>query len=60
MSQNKLESKVAQLLDWSNRRSVITMSTEKFNSFVKTKPRNYSVIVTFTALKAQRQCSVCQ
>jgi len=60
MSQNKLESKVGQLLDWSNRRSVITMSTEKFNSYVKTKPRNYSIIVTFTALKPQRQCSVCQ
>ena len=52
--------KVQQLIDWNSRRSVITLSSEKFSSYVRTKPRNYSVIATFTALKPQRQCSVCK
>ena len=57
---SKLDQKVQQLLDWNTRRSVITLSSEKFSSYVRTKPRNYSVIATFTALKPQRQCSVCK
>lgn len=56
----KLESRVSQLFAWSQRRSIITLSSEKFNTFVRSKPRNYSVIATFTALKPQRQCSVCK
>ncbi len=56
----KLEGRVSQLLAWNQRRSVITLSSEKFTNYVKNKPRNYSVIATFTALKPQRQCSVCK
>ena len=60
MAQSKLETRVGQLLEWSTRRSIITLSSDKFNTYVKTKPRNYSVIATFTALKPQRQCSICR
>ncbi|XP_064404958.1 magnesium transporter protein 1-like [Halichondria panicea] len=56
----KLESRVSQLLAWNQRRPIITLSSEKFTTFVKNKPRNYSIIATFTALKPQRQCSVCK
>uniref|UniRef100_A0A8B9HK05 Tumor suppressor candidate 3 n=1 Tax=Astyanax mexicanus TaxID=7994 RepID=A0A8B9HK05_ASTMX len=45
---------------WSSRRSVIRMNGDKFRRFVKAPPRNYSVIVMFTALQPQRQCSVCR
>ena len=56
----KLESKVAQLLDWNLRRSIISLSSEKFNEYVRNKPRNYSVIAMLTALRPNRQCSVCK
>lgn len=55
-----LAEKVEQMMEWSSRRSVIRMNGEKFRRFVKAPPRNYSVIVMFTALQPQRQCSVCR
>ncbi|XP_038647046.1 tumor suppressor candidate 3 isoform X1 [Scyliorhinus canicula] len=57
---NLLAEKVEQLMEWSSRRSVIRMNGDKFRRFVKAPPRNYSVIVMFTALQPQRQCSVCR
>ena len=57
---SKLDSRVAQLLEWNTRRSIITLSSEKFNSYVRSKPRNYSIIAMMTALRPQRGCSVCQ
>lgn len=32
----------------------------KFKEFVKSAPRNYSVIVMFTALQPARQCVICR
>ncbi|XP_016417354.1 tumor suppressor candidate 3-like [Sinocyclocheilus rhinocerous] len=57
--ENMLAEKVEQMMEWSSRRSVIRMNGDKFRRFVKAPPRNYSVIVMFTALQPQRQCSVC-
>ncbi|KAI4833008.1 hypothetical protein KUCAC02_015941 [Chaenocephalus aceratus] len=48
------------MMEWSSRRSVVRMNGDKFRRFVKAPPRNYSVIVMFTALQPQRQCSVCR
>ncbi|XP_059577761.1 tumor suppressor candidate 3 isoform X3 [Alligator mississippiensis] len=58
--ENLLAEKVEQLMEWSSRRSVIRMNGDKFRRFIKAPPRNYSVIVMFTALQPQRQCSVCR
>ncbi|XP_008109918.2 tumor suppressor candidate 3 isoform X2 [Anolis carolinensis] len=58
--ENLLAEKVEQLMEWSSRRSVVRMNGDKFRRFVKAPPRNYSVIVMFTALQPQRQCSVCR
>uniref|UniRef100_A0AAX7TYB7 Tumor suppressor candidate 3 n=1 Tax=Astatotilapia calliptera TaxID=8154 RepID=A0AAX7TYB7_ASTCA len=58
--ENLLSEKVDQMMEWSSRRSVIRMNGDKFRRFVKAPPRNYSVIVMFTALQPQRQCSVCR
>ncbi|XP_018592683.1 magnesium transporter protein 1-like [Scleropages formosus] len=55
-----LSDKISQLMDWSGRRAVIRMNGEKFRKFVKAPPRNYSVVVMFTALQPQRQCGVCR
>ncbi|KTG03615.1 hypothetical protein cypCar_00020853 [Cyprinus carpio] len=60
VSKNMLAEKVEQMMEWSSRRSVIRMNGDKFRRFVKAPPRNYSVIVMFTALQPQRQCSVCR
>eukprot|EP00075_Anas_platyrhynchos_P031710 XP_027320963.1 magnesium transporter protein 1 isoform X2 [Anas platyrhynchos] len=55
-----LSEKVNQLMEWASKRSVIRMNGDKFRRFVKAPPRNYSVIVMFTALQPHRQCVVCK
>lgn len=54
-----LAERVQQMTELSNKRPVIRMNPAKFNEFVKGSPRNYSVIVMFTALKGERGCSIC-
>uniref|UniRef100_G1QKW7 Magnesium transporter 1 n=1 Tax=Nomascus leucogenys TaxID=61853 RepID=G1QKW7_NOMLE len=54
-----LSEKVSQLMEWTNKRPVIRMNGDKFRRLVKAPPRNYSVIVMFTALQLHRQCVVC-
>lgn len=55
-----LEEKVSQLEELSNRRSVVRLDGKKFNTFVKSSPKNYSIIVMMTALQSQRQCGACR
>uniref|UniRef100_A0A8C4N1Z0 Tumor suppressor candidate 3 n=1 Tax=Eptatretus burgeri TaxID=7764 RepID=A0A8C4N1Z0_EPTBU len=55
-----LSEKVQQLVDWTSRRSVIRLNGDKFRRYIKSPPRNYSVVVMFTALEPQRQCVVCR
>jgi len=57
---NQLAEKVGQLLDLSNKRSVLRFNGNKFRDYAKSSPRNYSIIVMFTALSTQRQCSICK
>jgi len=57
--QDVLNSKVTQMTDWTRNRAVIKLSSAKFMTYVKNKPRNYSVIIMFTALNPQRRCSIC-
>ena len=58
--QTALTDKVSQLMDWSNKKSVVRMDGNKFKTYIKNPPRNYSTIVMLTALQAQRQCAVCR
>jgi len=55
-----LADKVSQLVDLSTKKAVIKLNGNKFRDFVKSAPRNYSIIVMFTALSASRQCAVCK
>lgn len=48
------------MMEWASKRSVIKMNGDKFRRFVKAPPRNYSVVIMFTALQPQRQCGVCR
>lgn len=43
-----------------NKKAVLKFNVNRFRDFVKTTPRNYSIIVMFTAMAPQRQCVVCK
>ncbi|BFZ24307.1 hypothetical protein BsWGS_27346 [Bradybaena similaris] len=58
--EESLDSKVHQLMEWNSKKSVIRLSGDKFRQYVKTTPKNYSVVVMLTALQPQRGCSVCK
>ena len=47
-------------MDWSNKKSVIRMDGNKYRTYVKSAPKNYSVVLMLTALQSQRQCTVCR
>ena len=55
-----LNERVQQLQDATTRRPVIKMSSKGFRELVRTSPKNYSVVVMFTALKSHRGCAVCK
>ncbi|KAL7979893.1 hypothetical protein Chor_004362 [Crotalus horridus] len=55
-----LSEKVSQLMEWTSKRSVIRLNGDKFRRLIKAPPRNYSVIIMFTALQPHRQCIVCK
>lgn len=59
-SATTLGEKVQQLLDLNSKRSVMRFNGQKFKDFVKSSPRNYSMIVMFTALAQSRQCVICR
>ena len=55
-----LEDKVRSLADLRDRDDVIKFDSAKFKEFCRSAPRNYSVVVMFTALAPDRQCHVCK
>ncbi|CAD5214382.1 unnamed protein product [Bursaphelenchus okinawaensis] len=55
-----LEDKVKLLQDSLMKRPFINLNQEKWRSLVRTQPRNYSMIVMFTALGADFQCTICK
>ncbi len=55
-----LNDKVQQLMDLTAKRSLVRMNGNKFRDLVRNSPRNYSVILMFTALSAQRGCAICK
>jgi len=56
----QLAEKVSALRDMASRKSVIRFNGNKFREYVKGTPRNYSMIVMFTALSSSRQCMICK
>ena len=55
-----LNEKVQSLVESSAKRPVLRLNGNKFREYVRNAPRNYSMIVMFTALSAQRQCAICK
>jgi len=56
----QVELKVQNLMEMNTRRPIISMNGDKFRTYVKFSPRNYSVILMLTALAPQRQCGICK
>merc|ERR1711981_1393229 len=56
---NDINEKVANLHDMTMRQGIIKINSDKFDLYVRMRPRNYSVIAMTTALNPQRGCSVC-
>lgn len=55
-----LGERVQLLMDMNAKRPVLKFNLQKFRDFVKTSPRNYSVVIMFTALAPARQCAICR
>ncbi|KAK0417070.1 hypothetical protein QR680_012819 [Steinernema hermaphroditum] len=55
-----LEEKVKNLQEWLYKRPVINMNGDRWKNLVRTSPRNYSMIVMFTALSAGVNCPICK
>ena len=56
----QLEEKVSQLTKWSDRRPVIKLNNDQFKEYLRTQPRNYSVIMMATALASSHRCGICK
>lgn len=52
--------RVQVLSEMAHKKPVIRFNSNRFKDFIKATPRNYSVIVMFTAMAPQRQCIVCK
>ncbi|XP_043266906.1 tumor suppressor candidate 3 [Venturia canescens] len=59
-SQNfPLAERVQALMKMAHNNPVLKFNGPKFKEFVKATPRNYSVIVMFTAMAPRRKCQIC-
>jgi len=55
-----LNDRVQQLLDLNVKKSLLKFNGSKFKELVKATPRNYSVVIMFTAMAPARQCVICR
>ena len=58
--QDLLSEKVEQLTEWSLKKPVIKLTFDKFKHYVKSAPRNYTIVVMLTALNPNRECQICK
>jgi len=59
-SQTQLVDRLNQLNELSDRNVIIRLNGKRFETLIKTPPRNYSVIAMLTTLQSHRQCHVCR
>uniref|UniRef100_A0A9J2PAH9 Magnesium transporter protein 1 n=1 Tax=Ascaris lumbricoides TaxID=6252 RepID=A0A9J2PAH9_ASCLU len=55
-----LEEKVKNLQEWMYKRPLINMNMDRWKTYVRSSPRNYSMVVMFTALSVGVNCPVCK
>uniref|UniRef100_A0A1I7ULR8 Dolichyl-diphosphooligosaccharide--protein glycosyltransferase subunit MAGT1 n=1 Tax=Caenorhabditis tropicalis TaxID=1561998 RepID=A0A1I7ULR8_9PELO len=59
-SQQTLDEKVQNLVDLTARQSIVKFNLDKWKNLVRMQPRNYSMIVMFTALSPGVNCPICK
>uniref|UniRef100_A0A8R1HK13 Magnesium transporter protein 1 n=2 Tax=Caenorhabditis japonica TaxID=281687 RepID=A0A8R1HK13_CAEJA len=59
-SSAQLEEKVQNLLDLTSRTSIVKFNMDKWKNLVRMQPRNYSMMVMFTALSQGVNCPICK
>ncbi|KYN07337.1 Tumor suppressor candidate 3 [Cyphomyrmex costatus] len=57
---NSLAERVQQLSEMTMKKSILKFNLSKFKQYIKAPPRNYSIIVMFTAMTPHRQCQICR
>lgn len=55
-----LAERVQQLTEMTSKKAVLRFNGNKYRDFVKGAPRNYSVVIMFTAMAPSRQCQICR
>ncbi|XP_004531410.1 tumor suppressor candidate 3 [Ceratitis capitata] len=55
-----LSEKVRNLHDMNMKKALLRFNGQKFREYVKSAPRNYSMVVMLTALAPSRQCQICR
>ncbi|ULU02836.1 hypothetical protein L3Y34_002434 [Caenorhabditis briggsae] len=58
--QQTLDEKVQNLADLTARQSIVKFNMDKWKNLVRMQPRNYSMIVMFTALSPGVNCPICK
>uniref|UniRef100_A0A5S6QAL7 Uncharacterized protein n=3 Tax=Trichuris muris TaxID=70415 RepID=A0A5S6QAL7_TRIMR len=57
-SQSTLDERVSALQEWLLKKAVLRLSYQKFRLYARSTPRNYSMVILFTA-QQNKQCRVC-
>ncbi|VDN25283.1 unnamed protein product [Gongylonema pulchrum] len=55
-----LDEKIKSLQEWMYKRPIINMNVDRWKTYVRSSPRNYSMVVMFTALSAGVNCPICK
>nr|CAG4644119.1 EOG090X09EZ [Lepidurus arcticus] len=55
-----LNDRYQQLTEMAAKRALIKLNGNKYRDLVKASPRNYSMVIMFTAMAPKRQCAVCK
>ena len=58
--ERQLDEKYAKLVEMSSSENVLHFNGNRFRKFARNSPRNYSMIIMFTALSTSRGCKICK
>ena len=58
--EKQLDEKYGKLIEMSKKENVLDFNGNRFRKFARNSPRNYSMIIMFTALSTGRGCKICK
>ncbi len=60
VSATSLDERVRGLQEWLYKKPVVNMNMDRWKTYVRSTPRNYSMMVMFTALSQGVNCPICK